>query len=99
MVDGAYLEANYDPEMLETGSYPEPLKSRIRGNGGHISNHESAELLRACGRKRPKWVAVSHLSEENNRPELAVHAQYAAVGRDYPVRHASRYDVSEVWAV
>jgi len=98
-VDAAYLEANYDPDMLETGFYPEPLKHRIRGEGGHISNDESADLLRACGRKRPKWIAVSHLSGDNNRPELAVEAQLAAVGRDYPVRHASRYDVSDVWAV
>lgn len=98
-VDAAYLECNYDPEMLETGSYPELLKSRIRGGAGHLSNDESATLLRACGRKLPKWVAVSHLSQENNRPELAVSAQHSAIGRDYPVYHASRYDVSEVWSV
>jgi phosphoribosyl 1,2-cyclic phosphodiesterase len=98
-VDAAYLECNYDAEMLETGSYPEALKHRIRGDGGHLSNDESARLLRSCGRKIPKWVAVAHLSQENNRPELAVGAQHSAIGRDYPVYHASRYDVSEVWSV
>jgi len=98
-IDAAYLECNYDPEMLETGAYPPHLKARIRGSGGHLSNDESAWMLRACGRKRPKWVAVAHLSEENNRPELAVGAQHAAVGRDYPVFHASRYGVSEVYSV
>ncbi len=95
-VDGAYLECNYDPEMLETGSYPAMLKARIRGDGGHISNDESAMLLRACARRRPKWIAVAHLSEENNRPELAISAQHSAVGRDYPVHHASRHEVSEL---
>jgi len=98
-VDAAYLECNYDPQMLATGSYPEALKSRIRGEGGHLSNSESANLLRACGRRRPKWIAVSHLSQENNLPELAVDAQHGAVGRDYPVHHASRHEASEVWTV
>lgn len=95
-VDAAYLECNYDPEMLETGTYPPALKARIKGRGGHLSNDDSAALLEACGRHRPKWIAVAHLSAQNNRPDLAVHAQHAAVGRDYPVRHASRYEASEL---
>jgi len=98
-VDAAFLECNYDPEMLETGSYPPVLKARIRGDAGHISNDESASLLRTCGRRRPKWIAVAHLSQENNRPELALNAQHAAVGRDYPVYHASRYECSELLSV
>jgi phosphoribosyl 1,2-cyclic phosphodiesterase len=95
-LDAAYLEANYDPDMLENGIYPEGLKARIRGPGGHLSNDESADLLRACGRRRPKWIAVAHLSQENNRPELAIGAQHAAVGRQYPVFHASRHHCSEL---
>ncbi len=93
-VHGAYLESNYDPELLETGSYPEHLKARIRGKRGHLSNEESARLVQSCGHTRPRWVAVAHLSLENNRPELAVDAHIAAVGRDYPVHHASRHEVS-----
>lgn len=95
-LDATYLECNYDPEMLEGGSYPEPLKARIRGPGGHLSNVESADLLRACARRRPRWIAVAHLSQENNLPELAIGAQHAAVGRSYPVYHASRHHVSDV---
>ncbi len=98
-VDAAYLECNYDPEMLDTGSYPAALKARIRGEGGHLSNDESADLLRACGRRRPRWIAVAHLSEENNRPDLAVAAQHSATGHDYPIHHASRYSVSELLTV
>jgi phosphoribosyl 1,2-cyclic phosphodiesterase len=98
-VDAAYLECNYDPQMLELGSYPDPLKARIRGDGGHLSNDESAELLRTCHRRRPHWIAVAHLSEENNQPELAIAAQHTAVGRDYPVFHASRYGVSSMLQV
>lgn len=98
-VDAAYLECNYDPEMLAAGPYPAYLQARIRGQGGHLSNDESAALLGACGRRRPRWVAVAHLSEQNNLPELAITAQYRRVGRDYPVYHASRDMVSELFSV
>lgn len=93
-LDAAYLECNYDPELLASGSYPFPLQERIRGKGGHLSNQESAALLAACGRRLPRWIAVAHLSEENNRPELAVRAQLDAVGQSYPIHHASRYECS-----
>lgn len=98
-VHAAYLECNYDPDLLERGSYPPRVKARIRGPGGHLSNVESAGLLRSCGRGRPEWIAVAHLSKDNNRPELAVGAHHEAVGRDYPVYHASRYGCSELWCV
>jgi len=98
-VDAAYLECNYDRELLENGRYPAHLKARIRGAGGHLSNDESHELVRSCGRRRPAWIAVAHLSQDNNRPELAVDAVRYAVGRSYPVYHAPRYGSSEMFEV
>jgi phosphoribosyl 1,2-cyclic phosphodiesterase len=98
-VHGAYLESNYDGDMLENGSYPWELKQRIRGGSGHLSNDQAADLLRACGRRLPQWVAVAHLSADNNHPDLAVGAQHAAVGRSYPVHHASRYEPSPIFEV
>lgn len=98
-LDAAYLECNYDPEMLERGSYPGFLKARIRGPGGHLSNFESASMLSTCGRNRPRWIAVAHLSEENNRPELAVDAHRSAVGQEFPIHHASRNRTSDVFFV
>jgi phosphoribosyl 1,2-cyclic phosphodiesterase len=95
-VDAAYLESNYDPAMLTDGPYPPRLKARIKGPGGHLSNEEAAALVRACGRNRPAWIAAAHLSEVNNRPELVIAAQHEAVGRDYPVHHASRYECSAI---
>jgi phosphoribosyl 1,2-cyclic phosphodiesterase len=85
--------------MLEGGLYPPHLKARIRGSGGHLSNVESAELLRACGRRRPKWVAVAHLSGENNHPEIAIAAQKEAVGLDYPVYLSARFESSPLLTV
>ena len=98
-VDGAYLESNYDPLMLAEGPYPPELKARIRGDGGHLSNDEAAELLRHCRRHRPKWVALAHLSEHNNHPDIALRTHRRMLGRDYPLHVASRYHVSDVFTV
>jgi len=71
--DANYLviEANYDAEMLSAGPYPEHLKQRIVGPGGHLSNEECGKVLaeHATGKLRHVWLC--HLSEENNHPELA----------------------------
>jgi phosphoribosyl 1,2-cyclic phosphodiesterase len=98
-VDAAYLESNYDPGMLRTGGYPLALQARISGDGGHLSNGEAAELLRGCGSNRPGWIALAHLSEHNNCPELAMKAQHDAVGQEYPVHIAHRDKVSSVLTV
>ncbi len=67
----AFLESNYDEDMLENGSYPIHLKNRIRGGQGHLSNRQALELFRA---HRPPFMThllLSHLSKENNSPQLA----------------------------
>ena len=97
-LDAAYLESNYDPEMLETGPYPRPLKERIRGGRGHLSNHQAADLVRSAGTKL-QWVALAHLSEQNNDPDLALDTHRRRVGRQLPLHLASRYDVSDVMEV
>jgi len=98
-LDAAYLESNYDPEMLWSGWYPEEVKRRIAGRGGHLSNEEAAELTRRHRSRRLKWLAAAHLSENNNRPELALEAQWRLVGRMLPVYVASRYEVGELLTV
>ncbi len=39
------LEANYDPEVLRCSSYPFPLKSRIAGPTGHLSNEIAGKTI------------------------------------------------------
>lgn len=68
--DVLMLEANHDPGMLQAGSYPWPLKRRILSNKGHLANSDAAWAL-ARLRKLPQQVVLAHLSEENNRPEVA----------------------------
>ena len=66
----AFLESNYDEQMLETGRYPYSLKNRIRGGKGHLSNKQAIDLFR---RHKPSFMShlfLSHLSRDNNRPEL-----------------------------
>jgi len=97
--DAAYLESNFDPHMLANGSYPVWLKNRVAGPGGHLSNQQAADLLARCGRRRPRWVVLAHLSEENNQPALALEAGHRAVGTSYPLSVASRYDASDLYEV
>lgn len=95
----AYLESNYDPEMLRRSWYPPDLKRRIAGDGGHISNPEAADLAAACATSRMQWLAVAHLSEQNNRPALAVDETRRRVGKLLPVHLASRYEVGPLLEV
>jgi phosphoribosyl 1,2-cyclic phosphodiesterase len=89
-LDAVLMESNYDPEMLESGPYPAFLKARIRGPRGHLSNPESADLLREAG-GRLKWACLAHLSEQNNRPELALETHRARGRNGYALHAASRY--------
>ena len=66
----AFLEANYDDEMLDNGNYPVYLKRRIRGEKGHLSNRQALELFR---KHKPAFMShlfLSHLSKNNNCPRL-----------------------------
>jgi phosphoribosyl 1,2-cyclic phosphodiesterase len=98
-VDAAYLESNYDPHMLRNGRYTEHLKRRIAGNGGHLSNDEAADLVRHMEGGKLRWLAAAHLSEENNRPDLALEAFRHRMGRMFPALVASRYEVSRILEV
>lgn len=90
-LDAVFLESNYDPVMLESGPYPVFLKRRIRGPEGHLSNAEAAELLRAAAGKRLKWACLSHLSEQNNNPALALQALRDILPQDMTLYTADRY--------
>ncbi|MGH8704480.1 MAG: MBL fold metallo-hydrolase [Burkholderiales bacterium] len=78
--DALVLECNHDLEMLWAGGYPKWLKERIAGPFGHLSNDASQRLLAALDRSRLKHVIAAHLSQQNNRPELARSALARALG-------------------
>ncbi len=98
-LDAVLLESNYDPDMLANGSYPDWLKERIAGPAGHISNVEAAELLLASASKRMKWACLGHLSQDNNRPKLALATHRKILGERLQLFVATRYEVSGVMEV
>lgn len=69
--DAILLESNYDPEMLKNGPYPWPLKQRISGGHGHISNPESAQTAEYFINNGTKRFILGHLSPHNNTPGIA----------------------------
>lgn len=79
-LDALVLECNYDRDMLWSGAYPKWLKERIGGPFGHLDNRDSERLLAALDRSRLKHVIGAHLSQQNNRPELARAALARAMG-------------------
>lgn len=70
-LDFAFVESNYDPLLLKQSGYPAHVKKRIAGERGHISNRECAELVSGLAGGRLRRVVLSHLSQENNSPDLA----------------------------
>jgi len=79
-LDALVLECNYDRDMLWNGAYPKWLKERIGGPFGHLDNCDSERLLGALDRSRLRHVIAAHLSQQNNRPELARAALARAMG-------------------
>jgi phosphoribosyl 1,2-cyclic phosphodiesterase len=69
--DALVLECNHDLEMLANGDYPESLKRRIASKVGHLDNGAAAGLLGRIDTSRLKHLIAAHLSQQNNRPELA----------------------------
>jgi phosphoribosyl 1,2-cyclic phosphodiesterase len=94
----AFLEANYDEDMLEIGNYPYHLKRRIRGGEGHLSNRQALALFNT---HRPAFMThliLSHLSKNNNAPELVQRIfDEHAFGVNIVV--ASRYEETPVYYI
>lgn len=102
------VEANHDREQLMYGPYPYPLKMRIRGEFGHLSNDDAAELIIRLEEADPKRrnVLLSHLSGHNNSPKQAMITVRAVLedaglhdGGDIRIDVASREEMGPLFAV
>ena len=72
-LDFVFFESNYEPDMLaKNRRYPNSLKARIRGTGGHLSNAEAGEVVARLPGERLRRIVLSHLSQENNDPDVAL---------------------------
>lgn len=94
----AFLEANYDEELLENGRYPYHLKRRIRGGHGHLSNSQALEIFINHRSANLSHLLLSHLSRDNNRPEL-VHELFSQHANGTEIIVASRYEESPVYHI
>ena len=94
-------EANHDVELLRMGKYPYPLKRRILGERGHLSNEAGAALALRCVEQGARTVLLAHLSAENNTPALALGAAKVALAGhgDVTVAVAPRYEPSPAYEV
>jgi phosphoribosyl 1,2-cyclic phosphodiesterase len=68
--NAAFLESNYDTDLLTMGRYPWHLKERIRGGKGHLSNDQARQLVVDHKPTFMTHLFLSHLSEDNNSPKL-----------------------------
>ena len=94
----AFLEANYDEQMLANGRYPYHLKRRISGGRGHLSNTQALELFIKHKPAYMSHVLLSHLSKDNNDPHLVKQLfDEHADGTEIIV--ASRYQESAVYQI
>ena len=92
----AFLESNYDEVMLENGSYSINLKRRIRGGKGHLSNTQALQLFLKHRAPYMSHLLLSHLSAENNTPDL-VHDLFSKKAGRTKIVVASRYEESAVY--
>lgn len=94
------LESNYDEQMLKAGPYPAYLKRRIRGPMGHLGNADCAEVLATHLSCRTSDVWLAHLSETNNRPEIArasAEARFGANAARPTITAVPRFGASISW--
>ena len=68
--DALLVEANHDLEMLKNGPYPWPLKQRIAGRLGHLSNEAFLEMLPDILHDNVTELILAHMSHTNNDARL-----------------------------
>jgi phosphoribosyl 1,2-cyclic phosphodiesterase len=94
----AFLETNYDEEMLENGSYPFYLKKRIKGETGHLSNAEALELFISHRPAHMTHLFLSHLSKNNNSADL-VQQLFHQHANGVKIILASRWEETAVYQI
>ncbi|MFD0941368.1 MBL fold metallo-hydrolase [Pedobacter boryungensis] len=94
----AFLEANYDDEMLDKGRYPYFLKNRIRGGRGHLSNKQALALFVEHKPSYMSHLFLSHLSKDNNCPNL-VHDLFQQHANGTEIIVASRLQETAVYYI
>ena len=98
LCDAVFLESNYSEQMLENGSYPAQLKRRIRGRKGHLSNDQALELFLRHKPENLQLLILSHLSQNNNHPDI-VNKMFLQHAGNVKVVIASRHKETELFSI
>ncbi len=93
--DAAFLECNYEHDMLMNGSYPTFLKQRVASDFGHLSNSQAYELVKSLNGSPLKTVLLSHISADNNRVDLAMET-FSPLAHKLRIDPTSRHSASKV---
>ena len=93
-----FLETNYDQKLLKEGPYPYYLKVRIDSEVGHMSNKQAFELLKEHAHPELQCVFLSHLSAENNTPELAGN-EFRSLENRFHIKLTDRFAASEIYRI
>jgi len=84
-LNGLLLEFNYDEQMLSGGPYPYPLKQRVGGQLGHLSNLQSSQMLQEINKSRLSCLIAGHISEKNNSRTIVKQALENIEGIPQPI--------------
>jgi phosphoribosyl 1,2-cyclic phosphodiesterase len=95
LCNAAFLESNYEHELLISGRYPAYLKKRVSSDNGHLSNSQAVELIKSLNGSPLKTIFLSHISADNNRIDLAMDA-FKSLQKTHRVEPTSRHAASKV---
>jgi phosphoribosyl 1,2-cyclic phosphodiesterase len=98
LCDAVFLESNYCEQMLENGSYPFHLKRRISSKKGHLSNDQALELFLKHKPESLQLLILSHLSQNNNHPDI-VNKLFTQHAGGVKVVIASRHRETELFNI
>ena len=100
------FESNHEVDMLRNGPYPYPLKQRIAGPCGHLSNQQCGDALVSLVQQGTEQVYLAHLSKENNTESLCrcsveniLRRAGIQAGKDLFLQVAPRNERSEVFCL
>ena len=98
LCDAVFLESNYCEQMLTNGTYPVHLKRRISSRKGHLSNDQALELFLKHKPHNLQLLILSHLSQNNNHPEI-VSKMFSNHAAGIKIVIASRHKESELFTI
>ena len=98
LCDAVFLESNYCEQMLTNGTYPIHLKRRISSRKGHLSNDQALELFLKHKPQNLQLLILSHLSQNNNHPEI-VSKMFLNHAAGIKIVVASRHKETELFSI